>query len=144
MQIFRGVYRKRSLGRNVRSFLVNYRVIIQVPSVRNVSVSFSRRMSANRLSLVPPPRCRSIENDWTNFLAFYLVVSILSSGISVPASHRGDRFLSRTEETRRLTRVRFLGHTSVRDPWIGVTTARPAAPRSFIRLRVLLLGLVHS
>lgn len=30
--------------------------------------------------------CPSIVNDWSNFPAFYLVVSILSFGISVPAS----------------------------------------------------------
>ena len=83
---------------------LNYRVIIQVPSMRNVSVSFSRRMSTNE---VVPSLCRSIGNDWANFLAFYLVVSILSSCISIPASHRSDRFLSRTEETRRLTRASF-------------------------------------
>jgi hypothetical protein len=51
-------------------------------------------------------------DDWTDFLAFYLLVSILSLGISVRASQPGDRSLSGPEETRRLTRAPFLGHTS--------------------------------
>lgn len=94
---------------------LNYHVIIQVPSARNISVFFSWRMSASEVVI---DACRSIGNDWTNFLAFYLVVSILSPGISVLASHRGDRFLSRIEETRCLTR--FSVTPPVWDLWIAL------------------------
>lgn len=45
---------------------------------------------------------QSIGDDWSNFLAFYLVASISSPGISVSASHRVDRSLS--EEKRGDTR----------------------------------------
>jgi len=98
LQISRGVYRKRSLG---RAFLLK---LSRHYSSTVGAKCFGFLQSANE---VVPPLCRSIGNDWANFLAFYLVVSILSSDISIPASHWGDRFLSKTEETRRLTRASF-------------------------------------
>lgn len=52
------------------------------------SISFSSKANKRKGN-------RAIGNDWANFLAFYLLVSILSPGISVPPSlSRGDRFLS--------------------------------------------------
>lgn len=90
------------------SFLINCndsRCSTKSEVARNFSISFPRRMRERRWE------CRGwLATEHPG--AFYLVVSILSSGISIPASHGRvtDPYLG---DTPSHPGWRFLGHTSV-------------------------------